>query len=104
MNIKVGSKIVGTVKNNTFKKKLIADKHFLRKPPSIAFDIASLLEAKYVGATKVEITETKTGDKYTSSIQQIFDKGFKFNRGYGNQIALILKEWEIKSERTSSNN
>lgn len=98
MNIKVGSKIVGTVKDNVFKKKLIADKHFLKKPPSIAFDIATLLEAKHLGATKVEITETKTGNKYTSSIQQIFDKGFKLNRGYGNQIALILKEWEIKSE------
>ena len=95
MDIKVNDKVVGKVKGGTFKKRLTASKHFLKKPPSIAFDITSLLQAKYAGAEAIEIDELETGSIYFTTMNKVFNKGIRLNRGYGNQLALILDEWTI---------
>ena len=93
MDIKVNNKVVGKIKGGTFKKRLTASKHFLRKPPSIAFDVTSLLQAKYAGAEAIEIDELETGSIYFTTMNKVFKKGIRLNRGYGNQIALTLENW-----------
>ena len=93
MDIKVNNKVVGKVKGGTFNKRLTASKHFLKKPPSIAFDVTSLLQAKYAGAEAIEINEVETGSIYFTTMNKVFKKGIRLNRGYGNQIALTLENW-----------
>ena len=97
MLVRVNNKVVGYVDGNTFKKKLSSRKHFLRKPPSIAFDVSSINNAQILGAENVEITDTDLNIIYTSSVDDILSKGFRFNRGYGNQIALNIEKWKINN-------
>lgn len=95
-NISVGTQVVGKVLNGVFTKRVRGSRHFLRKPPAIALDIDTLEQALRLGATMVEIYDLESGMFYRAKIDLIFEKGFKFNRGYGDQIALCLSRWEIE--------
>lgn len=88
----VGRKVVGKVVGNIFQKN-IQKNHFLHTPPAIAFDISSLNDAQSAGASIVEVMDRGNGQVYSASISQIWLKGFRFNRGYGDQIALPMDEW-----------
>jgi hypothetical protein len=90
----VGNHIVGEVRGGEFIKKVKGTKHFLRKPPAIAFDISSLEEARACGATKVRVIDTESGKIYQAPISTIFAKGFSFNRGRGEQIGLRFVHWQ----------
>ena len=93
INIYVANRIVGYVAGDTFYKKLAGSRHFLRKPPAIAFDVSSLEQAKAAGAEVVKVTDKETGITYTATMLHIFAKGKKFNRGYGEQIYLAMSGW-----------
>jgi hypothetical protein len=95
-NIRVGKKIVGKVVENEFVKKVHSVKHFLHKPPAIAFDVGSLEQAQKLGATQVKIIDLDSGIVYKVTIELILEKGFRFNRGYGNQIGLTLNYWQLE--------
>ena len=98
INIYIAGKIVGYVATDTFYKKLAGSRHFLRKPPAIAFDVASLEQAKAAGAEVVKVTDKETGITYTATILHIFAKGKKFNRGYGEQIYLTMNGWSRRGK------
>ena len=95
--IKIGEKIVGVIKGENFIKRVHSAKHFLRKPPAIAFDVDTLTQAQDLGATRVKIIDLDTNSIYIASIELIFEKGFVFNRGYGIQIGLTLNYWNTSS-------
>lgn len=95
-NISVGTQVVGKVLNGVFTKRVCGSRHFLRKPPAIALDIDTLEQALRLGATKVEVYDMESGMFYRAKIDLIFEKGFRFNRGFGDQIALCLSRWEIE--------
>ena len=101
--IKINNRVIGKVENGVFIKNVIGSRHFLKKPPAIAFDISTLTKASQHGAITVKVKDTTTDIVYTSSMNKITEKGFEFDRGYGKQIALIMKEWKT-NERTNSNN
>ena len=86
----VGKKPVGEVFGDEFFKKLHSSIHFLKVPPAIAFDIATIPQAQKLGATRVKIYDQDTDLVYRASIELIITKGFEFNRGYGDQIGLEL--------------
>jgi hypothetical protein len=90
----VGAHSVGEVCGEEFIKKVRGSKHFLRKPPAIAFDISSLEEAKACGATTVRAIDDETGKVYQVPISTIFSKGFIFDRGHGSQIGLVFRYWQ----------
>jgi len=90
-------KIVGKVTRDVFHKSLDSRKHFLRKPPSIAFDKESLKNAIQYGAKRVLVFDTHKKETYTATIDQIYKNGMDVNRGFGKQIALPLSYWEIES-------
>jgi hypothetical protein len=94
----VGKRIVGRVEGDTFYKSIKGSKHFLRVPPAIAFDVSSLDDAEEAGAVKVQVVDQETGIVYKSTIQHIREYGEEFNRGFGNQIFLVLEGW-VKSKR-----
>ena len=97
MKIKVNNKVVGEVVDNVFIKNLDSNKHFLKKPPAIAFDVSSINNAMIEGASYVKINDKSSDNSYTATIKDILNKGFKFNRGFGNQIALPIHMWNIKN-------
>jgi len=95
-NISIGTQVVGKVLNGVFSKRVRGSRHFLRKPPAIALDIDTLEQALRLGATKVEVYDMESGIFYRAKIDLIYEKGFRFNRGFGDQIALCLNRWEIE--------
>lgn len=91
--IYVNGKVVGTVKGDCFIKRVASSKHFLRRPPAIAFDESTLRDAEAAGARRVEVTDIESGRVYRASIETIWARGKGFNRGHGPQWFLPLKEW-----------
>ena len=90
-------KIVGNVVGEIFHKKMDSRKHFLRKPPAIAFDVKSIEKAERYGAKRILVFDTHKRETYTATIDQIYKKGMDVNRGFGKQIALPLSYWKIES-------
>lgn len=93
-NIYARGKVVGAVRDGEFRKTLSSSKHFLRKPPAIAFDISTLRDAQDAGAILVTVVDRDTGSIYQADLDDIFDYGFSLNRGYGHQLALNLNSWK----------
>jgi endonuclease YncB( thermonuclease family) len=91
--IRVKNKVVGYIEGDTFHKQVEASRHFLRRPPAIAFDVSTLDDAEKQGAKHVCVTDRETWKEYHARMSTVRDKGFSMNRGYGNQIALPLTEW-----------
>ena len=83
---------VGRVENGVFHKP-IKPNGYLKKPPAIAFDVQSLKEAEQAGASRVYVKDTQTGVVHKASIAHIWNAGFRFNRGFGDQIGLVLSAW-----------
>ncbi|CAN5490354.1 hypothetical protein BH10CHL1_BH10CHL1_01620 [soil metagenome] len=95
--ITVNGCTVGTVVDHEFQK-TIHEYHFLKKPPAIAFECASLDAAERVGATFAVITCSESRATYVAPIRMIREHGFSFNRGFGLQIALPLDYWSINGQ------
>jgi len=97
-----GTKVVGIVRDGVFIKVVSASRHFLRIPPAIAFDVECILQAISNGATRVQVIDVETGFVYSADIKSIQANGFEFNRGFGRQIALVLKDWtKTRGSQTS---
>jgi hypothetical protein len=88
-----GRHVVGRVYGDTFVKRVDGSRHFLRNPAAICFDVGSLRDAQKAGACYVEVIDKETDQKYRALISLVWDKGFRVNRGYGDQIALRLDKW-----------
>lgn len=83
-------KVGGTVRGDTLH--CYAKKgHMLRRPPAWAKDIVTLEQALACGASVIAIHHE--GTVYSVAIATMFERGFRFNRGYGEQIALPLAHW-----------
>lgn len=95
--IRVGKKIVGTVENGVFTKRLHSE-HFLRVPPAIAFDKQTLFDAIDAGAIMVHIINVDNKRHYWATMELIFRLGKDVpDYGHGKQFCLELAYW--KSER-----
>jgi len=90
--IKVNGRIIGKVVKNEFRK-TIHSNWILQTPPAIATDIQALHDAERAGAVYCVFWNADTGITYRAPIAKIWDMGFTFNRGYGDQIALALPLW-----------
>lgn len=94
--IRVRYRIVGYVKGDEFYKNVRGSAHFLHNPRAIAFDISSLEDARDYGAKCVHIYDSERRMSYYALISTIFEKGFRIDRGYGEQIALLMTYWDRK--------
>jgi hypothetical protein len=86
---------VGAVKDGVFHKRVYGSRHFLRKPPAIALDLESLARAEAAGAHSVEIDDHETGLIYRATFEVIRAHGLSIDRGFGEQIALPFRWWNI---------
>ncbi len=91
--IYAGSQAIGQVEGDTFIKRVRSSIHMLRSPRGWALDVKSLEDAQEAGAKFVDLQDGDTKKTYRASIDHIWAKGFRFNRGFGDQICLVLKEW-----------
>lgn len=84
---------VGVVRDGVFYKRVFGSRHFLRKPHAIALDVESLRLAEAAGVTYVSITDQETGLTYRADFETIWAHGFRFDRGFGEQIGLVFRWW-----------
>jgi hypothetical protein len=96
--IYVGRHVVGEVRGGVFYKTVRASAHFLQKPRAIAFDVSTLHDAERAGALHVEITDSESGRVYRAPIAHVWARGFRVSRGFGEQVALTLGEWNHDAE------
>ena len=86
-------KPIGFVAGEVFHKTVSAHRHFLRTPRAIALDLGSLEQAERAGARFVLVHDADSGNTYRASCRLIRERGFGVNRGFGEQVALIISEW-----------
>jgi hypothetical protein len=65
-------------------------------PPAWAFDVFSLVQAQRLGAVDVELFDTDTCETYGLPIADVYERGFKINRGHGEQVAVPLNCWQVR--------
>ena len=80
----VGTTVVKVAKEKT---------HMLRTPPSWSFDKNIIEDAYSNGATDIRIETTDTGKVYRTTIKNFITNAFIVDRGFGRQVALLLKHW-----------
>lgn len=90
-----GGRVIGSVKGDTFYKRVSGSKHFLEKPPAIMFDIQSLKDAERYGAKFIHITDRETDDIYTAPTALIWAKPIYKNYGFGEQVGLCLIDFTV---------
>ena len=88
-------KVVGVIIDDTFHKRVYASKHFLRKPPAIAFDKSSIEEAIKKGANKIMVHDKESKKRYRTSMSDFNEGSFEFDRGFGKQIGLSIDKWSV---------
>mgnify|MGYP001484125170 CR=1 FL=1 len=86
-------RVVGSVRGETFRKVVLASKHFLRQPPAIAVNLDALEAAERAGALRIEVYERESGVTFGTSIAHFKEASFSLDRGFGLQIALPLEGW-----------
>lgn len=89
----IGSKIVGAVQGDVFRKTIAGSKHLLRKPLAIAISTDALSQAERFGATRIEVFDREAKVMYCSTIAHLREGGFALDRGFGRQVALPLTGW-----------
>jgi hypothetical protein len=88
-----GNKVIGEVRGRTFHKRVHSSRHFLTRPPAIAFDVGSLRQAENAGASQVDVFDEDTGKHWRAALTVIWEHGREFDRGHGRQIYLPLDLW-----------
>lgn len=77
----------------TITKIISGKKHFLTRPPAIAFDAVVIREGIKGGATQIIVIDSDTGKRYKASVQQFLDGHIDLDRGWGKQMALPMGKW-----------
>lgn len=94
-----GNRRVGHVTGPYFVKYIKGSVHMLRKPPAIAFDTESLAQAESLGASHLAVNDTENGVWYCLDLETARQKGFTFDRGYGEQLAVPIPAWEVRQSQ-----
>ena len=89
-------KVVAMIDGDCLRKQLDGSKHFLRKPPGIAFDDAILRAAELAGARSVQVRDRETGDVYTCQLSEFALHAVKVDRGFGLQYCLPFVFWRVR--------
>jgi hypothetical protein len=90
-------RVVGTVSDGVLRKRVKGRRHQLQRPPAWALDVTSIEEAASKGARAIRIEDTESGREYSANLDLFRQRAFRFNRGYGDQLALPLEYWHENS-------
>ena len=88
---------VASLSGKTLRKRVRGSIHMLRRPPAWCVDAAILEAARQDGATQVEVVDVETKRAYQAAIDAFNAYGFRFNRGFGDQVGLALCHWRVET-------
>lgn len=91
----VNKKKVGKVLDAVLYKEIHGEKHIMRTPHAIFFDVSSLREAESYGAKLIHITDKDNGDIYTASLSDVWQYAIYQDKGYGKQVGLAVNKWTV---------
>ena len=83
----------GIVAGDVWRKTANATKHMLRAPRAWAVDTADLASVESLGVRYVQIHDLEQMRSYWARPETLRAKGFVFERGFGEQVALSLEWW-----------
>jgi hypothetical protein len=92
-------KVCAVLEGGVLKKAVEGSKHFLRQPRAIALDLGAVQAAEAEGVSLVVVTDRETSTVYRTTISELHQRGWEFNRGCGEQIALRVERWERDETR-----
>jgi hypothetical protein len=92
-------KVTGNIIDGEFIKTVCSSKHFLRKPPAIAFDESVIEEIQKQNVAKLVIKDRESNHTYTLTLEAFLSKSFSLNRGFGVQLACLLKDWNVTKKQ-----
>ena len=95
-------RVTGAVVNGRFYRRVQGSKHMLRSPRAWTVNAAALSIARTLGAVGVTIEDEETGKVYAADLVTIDAHGYRFNRGWDEQIALPLPYWQIEGSDKSN--
>jgi len=90
----VGSRVAGHVTGEVLRKAVNGSKHFLRKPPAIAFNVDVLSAAEHLGAKRIVVTDLDTKHEYACTVETFRAHAIKIERWDG-QLALTMAYWGV---------
>lgn len=90
--------MVASLDGRTLRKVVRGSVHQLRRPPGWAIDCSILEAARRDGAQTVEIHDIESRKVYTAPLDAFDTWGLRFNRGFGDQVALPLAHWRIEAQ------
>jgi len=96
-------RVVAVIDGEALFKKVDSTKHMLRKPPSWAFDRATIEEAQDAGATRIEVWASDKGITYTATMAHFLEYAFAINRGHNPQLAMPLRYWQQDGDQLTAN-
>ena len=91
-----GRNITGAIRDGYLVKVVQGSRHMLRSPKGWAIDAHALATARAAGAVGVFVEDQDTGAVYLADWAALDAHGYRFNRGYGDQVALQLKFWQLE--------
>lgn len=78
-------------------EKVCRQRHLLRVPPAIAYDLSILRQAESFGVELLECREFETKVIYRISFAKFISRSFLVNRGYGPQRGCELINWDASN-------
>ncbi|MDH7603177.1 MAG: hypothetical protein QHI38_13645 [Armatimonadota bacterium] len=93
MPIRLNGQIVGALnlETRTFYRR-IRPEHILQRPNALAFHVELLDKLSSLGCEWI-VCEMPDGRRIRTSLSRLLEKGFRFNRGFGEQVGLPLEQW-----------
>ena len=95
-------KVVAVIVGGALTKTVSGSVHFLRNPCAIALDLGAVQAADAQGVSQIFVTDRETGTLYRSTITELYRHGWKFNRGWGWQIAMRLERWQRDGDQVKT--
>lgn len=90
-------RIAGYIVGQTFRKRVEASRHMLKKPrPAWAIDVNVLDQLRAAGVVDLLIEDTERALTYTASLSHFERNGRAFDYGAGPQVALNLRFWRVE--------
>ncbi|MCL6447591.1 MAG: hypothetical protein K6U04_05465 [Armatimonadetes bacterium] len=90
-----GKKIIGYIENHVFKKNVCKSKHFFTNYSAWAIQEEAIPILRKHNVKLIEIYDKESGTTYRTSLDTFLSYSFVKNWGYGRQLFLPLKFWEV---------
>ena len=92
---------VGYLLGRNFYKPVKRGQHFLRTPPAIAIDEEVFRNSVEPRCESIVVLECDKEEILEASTSTFLRHSFSINRGYGSQLALVLKWWSKRNGHES---